>query len=735
MRAPAAATGSAGVDYASRALDFHRSPAIPMLLDIRETVRNSKPIKYTLIGLICVPFALVGIGSYFAGGSVQPVAKVDGRPIDAQALDRAYRQQRQRFAQVFGGRIPAALDDEALLRRQALEQLVNERVLADEVADMRFAVGDDTLGRAIRERPEFQTDGRFDKDRYTQLVTGAGGVAAFEAQYRDETAMDQFRSGVVATGFTLPAEAARVDALARQTRTIDALRFDLDTAKAAVRISDGDVAARFEKGAADYMFPPRVRVAYIELSADTIADTLDVSEGDAQAWYEANKARFVTPATREASHILFAVDDPGKADAVAAKVAEAKEVRARIEAGESFEDLAKALSADTGSAASGGSLGAISPGLMVAPFEEAVDALQTEGELSEPVVTEFGVHLIRLDRIVPESGRSFDEMRDEAFAGAKRDAADAEFGELREALTEAAFDQPESLEAASTATGLPVQESGWLDADTDSGPVLSNPAVQTAAFSDDVRQDGNNSEPVEIGERHVVVLRTIEDEGERPKALEDVRDQVAEALRAERAEASLDRQAADSAVALAGGADPVALAREPAPGANDGDAAAGEAADTAASGTADAVASGTAAGAPDDAANGVATAISGEVLTRDATGFDPATVAQLFAASAPAPGAPSTGTSTLADGDRLAWRITAVERSDVASGAAAGTPAAEAAPGAAPGDAPSATAGGPPATPSGADPRLGGVEFSALLESLRDRADVELSPVTTGEDG
>ena len=650
-----------------------------MLLDFRETIRNSKPLKYTLIGLICVPFALVGIGSYFAGGTAPAVATVDGEEIDAFSLDRAYRQQRQRFAQVFGGRIPEALDDEALLRRQALDQLVLDRVLAGEVAAQRFAVGDETLGRAIRERPEFQRDGAFDRDRYAQLVASAGGVAAFEAQYRDQTALDQFRAGVVATGFTLPEEASRLDALARQTRTVDAVRFDLDAAKAGVEVSDEDVAARFEETAGEYRFPPRAKIAYVELSSDTVAGTIDLTEEELREWYAANSARFGEAERREASHILLTEDDGQDTDAL---VAEAAELRARIEAGEAFDDLAREASDDSGSAEDGGRLGEISADLMDPPFVEATFALGAEGDVSDPVVTDFGVHLIRLDAVEAGTIAGFDALdeatRAEVEAAAARDAAAEEFGELRETLAEVAFDEPESLEPVAEATGLEVRESDWLDADTDAGPVLSHPAVREAMFSEDVLQDGNNSEPVEVGDRHLVVLRVIEDEGERPKSLEDVAEEIADRIAAERAGEALDERAGAAETALAEGTAPEAVAE-------------GEEG---------------------------AEALAGEILARDSAALDAATVTALFAAPAPGEGTPVTGTRTLDDGDRLAWRLVSVERPDPAvAGGDAGAVA-----GAAGEDAPPAA----PPPPSGADPRLGGVEFAALLDSLRERADVEI---------
>ncbi len=647
-----------------------------MLLDLRETIRNSKPIKYTLIAVICIPFALVGIGSYFTGGGNGSVATVNGEEISENELEYAYQQQRQQLAQVFGGQIPEGFGDEDMLRRQALDQLVTQRVVISEVADQRFAVGDETLGRAIRQRPEFQTDGQFDAERYRQLLGAQGGqVAAFEAQFRDETALDQFRAGVIGTSFTLPTEAERIDALTRQTRTIDAVRFDIDSIRNTIEIDEAAVKGRFDETADTLVFPPRARIEWIELSASDLAKSIEVSEDEARAWYEENRSSYMTPELREASHILIAVDDAGDADEVAEARAEVEAIIARIEAGESFDELARELSDDAGSASSGGSLGAIRPGLMVAPFEEASYEIEGEGSLSGPVETEFGVHLIRIDKIIAEEGQSFEDVREEAFTGASRDIADRDFFELRVQLEELVFDNPDSLQAAADATGLEVQTSDWLDTDTDSGPVLSHPAVRAAMFSEDVLDEGNNSELIEVADRHVVSLRVVEYEDERPKALDDVREDITEQLRTERAGEALDEGAESALEALAGGADVETY--------SEGDEN--------------------------------TEALAAEVLTRDSTVFDREAIREIFAAAAPTDTDASTGVTELSDGDRLAWRITEIAVPDaVVSDTDTGTTTVAI---------PSEQA---PLALSGADPQRGNAEFSAMIGSLTERADVEL---------
>lgn len=646
-----------------------------MLLDIRETVRNSKPLKYTLIGIICVPFALVGIGSYFSGGGYETVATVNGEPIDERAVEFAYQQQRQQLAQVFGGQIPDGFADADALREQALEQLVTQQVVVDEVAQLRFAVGDETLGRSIRQRPEFQTDGQFDAERYRQLLGASGGqIAAIEAQFRDEAALEQFRNGVIGTSFTLPSEAERIDALARQTRTLDAVRLDLDTTKEGLSVEDIDVQARFDDTADNYRFPPRAKIAWIELSAESLAESFDVTDDEAREWYEDNRASYITPELREASHILIEVDDAGDADEVAEARAVIEGLIARINAGEAFADLAREFSDDTGSALSGGSLGAISPGLMVPAFEEATYAIDGEGAISGPVETEFGVHLIRVDKVIAEAGQSFEDVRDEALAGARRDLADRDYFELREQLIELAFDEPDSLQPAADATGLELQNSDWLDSDTDSGPILSHPAVRTAMFSEDVLDEGNNSDLINIADRHVVVLRVLEHEDERPMSLDDVRDEVVEAIKLERAGALLDERAGELEQSLAAGS---ALA----------DLATDEANDT---------------------------LFEQELLTRQSDLFDPATIRSLYAAAAPTDEQPSVGVSELADGDRLVWRLLEVATPDAVSTD----------------DESGETTLAIPqqnASVAGADPRRGSAEFGAMVGALRDRADVDIN--------
>ncbi len=643
-----------------------------MLLDLREKVRSSKPLKYSLITLISIPFVLVGIGSYFSGGTAVPVAEVNGEPIDQYELDGAYQRERQRFAGMFGGQLPEAFDNEAMLREQALQQLVTQRVVASEVANQKFAVGDETLGRAIRNLPGFQVDGRFDSAAYqTQLQASGMSVPMFEQSFRDDTALNQFSAGVSTTSFTLPQEADRLAALGRQTRTIEAVQFDFEKAKEGEEVSDEELLTYFEENQENYQFPERLKIQYIELDSNAVASEIQISDDQAQTYYDNNRARYVSPEQREASHILLEEGDASEDD----QIATLEELRTRIEAGESFSDLAAEFSQDIGSADSGGSLGVISAGDIGPDFEAALFALENEGDISAPVVGDFGVHLIKLDKITAEAGAPFEDVKEEIIETLQQDEADREFFDLRDQLAELSFDNPGSLDPAADATGLELKTSDWLDVDTDSGPVLSNQLVMRAAFSEEVLNEENNSDVIEIDTRHIVVLRVIEHEDERPKTLDDVRDEATDSLKGEKARESMNTLVDAVVAQLAEG--------------KGAEEAAGD--------------------------SELTTVFAQEVLDRQSTVFDQSVMPRIFSLPYPDSENVVTDRTTLANGDELALRLEAVSVPEPVATDEEAT------------EEPSIAG----VVQAGANPGLGEIEFQALLESLREKADVEIIGTTS----
>ncbi len=583
-----------------------------MLLDLREKVRSSKPIKYTLITLICIPFALVGIGSYFAGGEADPAATVDGVEISPYQLDAAMNQQRQQF----GSQFP-----DAAIRQLALEQLVTTQVMSSAAEKHKFAIGDVTLAREIRRAPDLQVDGKFSPEAYQEYLQTQGLTASeFEQSLRQDAALNQFSQGVIGTSFILPQESAKKKALLAQTRTVDILRFDNAKAQETIEVAEEDVQAYFDENAENYQFPERVKLQYITLDHDELAAEIDISDSDAETYYNENLARYITPARREASHILLSVDDRNDDAAVESKVQELNELKQRIADGEDFAALAEEFSDDAGSAEKGGSLGLISAGAMVPEFEEAVNALSSSGEISDPVVTDFGVHLIKLDTITAETTIAFEEAKDAAIEALRKEGADLEYSSLRELLSDEMFANTDALDAAADATGLEIQTSDWIDITSDD-PWLGAPQALQAAFSDDVLNNGDNSDLIELSGTRSLGLRVLEQEPQRPKALDDVREEIVATLKSSSASEQLDE-----------------LLKTAVEGLKEGKSVEDLAAD-----------------------ESLATATVGEVLTRQASVIDAPIVESVFALAKPSDDAKQIADAISANGDRIAVLLNAVE--------------------------------------------------------------------------
>jgi len=510
-----------------------------MLLDLRDGIRNSKWLKYLLVTVICIPFALFGINSYFSGGGPDYAAKVNGEKVSLNAFQSAYQTENARMRQMFGGQIPEGFNAVTMIGNQAMSAVITQEVIRQTSVENGLAVSDEDVAKNLFAIDAFNVDGKFDKDRY-QLQLQSMGVSAaeFEEQYRVDLVMQQLRESVVTTEFSLTNEENRVRALRDQKRKLAYIRMDVAKVAEEVEVSEDDISAHYDDNISQYNNPEKVIVEYIELNIDDLKSDIEVTDADLNGYYDRNKTQWVAPEQRNASHILLALDTDASDSEVEEKQAEAQALIDRLGSGDAFEDLAKEFSDDTGSAENGGSLGEFGEGVMVPPFEEAAFSMQ-EGELSAPVRSEFGFHIIRLDKIVGERGKSFDEVKDEVEDLYRSEEAENRYFEVSEQLQNAAYENSDSLEPAADETGLEVKTSDWIDSTTSEG-IGTNRQVLAAALTDDVLNSGLNSEAVEIGDYHSIVLRTLEHEPPAPKPLDEVREAIVSSIQTERATEQLN---------------------------------------------------------------------------------------------------------------------------------------------------------------------------------------------------
>ena len=507
-----------------------------------------------LVGIIILVLAIFGFGAFNLFLDSDPeAAVVNGTEISQNKLLVEIEREKRRLAGQFGESFDPALLDTPALRQSVLDRLVTRTLLADAADNFKLGVSPERVNQQILEDQTFQNeDGRFDQDRYLQLVRSMGFTpASYTDEVSQNSALNQMRTGFMDSAFLLDWEQRAMAALADQKRDVAYLTFDPTAFQDRVEVTEADIAAHYDASPLDYMTEERSDIDYVVLKLEDLLQdpSIEINEDDLQAAYDRQKAEYQPEERRRASHILLNVT--GERDETATLEA-AEQIRQRLIAGESFEDLAKELSDDPGSAANGGDLGFAGKGVFVPPFEQTVWAL-TPGELSDPVQTEFGIHVIRLEEIEAAVYPELDAQREELERSLRRDRAQPLYEERVKELDQIAFEQPGDLQPIVDQLGLTIARESGVTRSLGRG-VFVSPELREAIFDVEVLDDGNNSPAIAIenavGGEQVVVARVAEHFPSEPIPLADATDDIRRLLVRTESEALADAALSDAYEAL-----------------------------------------------------------------------------------------------------------------------------------------------------------------------------------------
>lgn len=497
-----------------------------MLQAIRDKVTGW--IAYAIIFLISVPFALWGVNSYLGGGEATPAATVNGEDITSRDLDTAYANYRQRLAQVFGGTIPAGFGDEDILKEQVLSQLIEEYALRQYADKQRYRVGDEELNRLIRSMEVFQSEGKFDGSIYQAQLSSQGySPAGFEQEFKRTQSMNQLQTAINATAFTIPVQKKQFLNLSNQRRKIRLLTRTINSE--VYTLSDQEIEDYYQANASRYMTAEQLKIDYLEVSLEQVKSLVDVSDDQLLDHYHQAKDSYTSAEYRTASHILLTLEDGVSEDESKQVQDRLAQIREQITSGADFAALAREHSQDPGSASDGGNLGEVERGMMVQPFETVLFAMQ-EGEVSEPVKTTFGWHLIKLDQVSGGGTASFAEVRDDIENEIRAELAESRIYDITENLANLAYEQSDSLLPAAEQLGLEMQTSEWFDRTSGTG-IASESEVRNIAFSNRVLDQGVNSEAIELSDNRIVFIHLKERKPATQKSLSEVTDLIVELLK------------------------------------------------------------------------------------------------------------------------------------------------------------------------------------------------------------
>jgi peptidyl-prolyl cis-trans isomerase D len=500
-----------------------------MLQDIRNSTQG--PVFKVIVGLIVLSFALFGVESILLGGSDDSVALVNGDKIRAVEVQQAANRQKQQIAAMLGENFDPSLIDDAQLSARALEGLVGNKLQQQWAESLGLTASDVQLGAQVAAIPAFQIDGRFSAELYKQSLAAAGFTPlTFREALRVDEIVKQLNGGLLASEFVTGAEARALARVNGETRSVRYAKVAGDRFQNTVEITQDQIQAYYDSNAAQFVSEEAVVLDYITLRADDFVEP--VAEADLRAAYEQEISSYAYQDEARVSHILLIQGDDEADEAYAQRVQSAQTA---LTDGEAFSVVAERLSDDIGSSSDGGDLGYTAGDVFPAEMEEAIKGLDIN-EVSGPVLTDAGTHLITVTDRRSSEPPSFMEMRSELEASLSQADAQRRLVSQVEALKDLTYTATDLREPAQT-LGLDVVRSAPITRRGGQG-VLGDDRVIAAAFSDLVIEEGW-SEVIEVSENEFVALKLVEHQPSAPQSIEQVSDRIVSVLTAQAEEEAL----------------------------------------------------------------------------------------------------------------------------------------------------------------------------------------------------
>jgi peptidyl-prolyl cis-trans isomerase D len=509
---------------------------------------KSRWIGYLILGALILVFVAWGpyaaVDLSFTQGDY--AAKVGGEKIPATEINERWQQRLPQLLQAAGGQLSE--EQRVQLQNELLDSAVTALAATQHARKLGLRVSDAQVEQAFRETPAFQVDGKFSATAARSMLASSGlSVQAYEADIRNSLLTEQLQATIAATDFLTPGETRRLLALLDEEREVRFALLQPEAFAGNAPVDAAAIEAYYKANAAQFAVPESVKLDYAELALPDLAASLTVGEAQLRERYEKDKGLYVQPETRRARHILIAVDDTTD-DAKAA--AQAQDLHDRIRAGGDFAALARQFSKDTASAEQGGDLGWSGRDVYEGVAKEFADRLfaMKEGEVGEPLKTQFGYHIIKLEGIRAGAGRSFEDVRAEIAATLRSELAGQEFTTREDQLQEKLEQGTTSLDTLVKEYGLTRGTVERFERGAGGLPLGSDAELNRLVFSDAALNQRRVAGPVQLGEDRITLIQVVSHTPASTKSLAEVKDTITAAIRRERGAAAA-KVAADAAVA------------------------------------------------------------------------------------------------------------------------------------------------------------------------------------------
>ena len=522
--------------------------------------RHKGWLKWSL-ALVVLAFVFLYVPGFMdqTGGAALPadvIARIGDEEISMLEFQQIYSRQLQAYRLESGGEISEEVLRSLGIDRQILQQMVDGHAALAEAERLGLEVSDAEVRERILSIPAFQIDGRFiGEASYRQLLQQQRppiSPSQFEEEIRNEILVERLQAAV--TGWVRVSDAEVADEHRRRNERVrvDVVAFRAADFRGEVEATDDDIELLFAEEAVNYEVAEKRRLRFLLVDQTAIFDSLALTDDEVRQYYDANISQYQTPGQVRASHILLRVDGDNETE-VAARAAE---LAAEARGGADFAQLAREHSQDETNAGNGGDLGLFGRGRMVPEFENAAFALAA-GEISDPVRSPFGFHVIQVTQKQEEVTQPFEEVRGAIETVLKRERSSSRATALARAIAAEAT-LPEELERAASARGYELQESGFA---ARGEPILGLGLAQEVSAQAFAIEPGTVAGPIPTPSGPAFVTVTDIQDPYIPE-LEEVRDQVREDVIRKKSLTLAQERAAEAAGTLEAADDFVAAAEE-----------------------------------------------------------------------------------------------------------------------------------------------------------------------------
>ncbi len=501
-----------------------------MLQMIRDQVKGW--LAVVIFTIMIIPFAFWGINYYFeqSGGII--AIEVNGEEITLADFQRAYQDMRAQWQSMSGS--PVREETEPLIKQRVTEDLIQDELLGQAGKKAGLYVSDEEAWQLIRQIPAFNDDNGFNMAMF-EVTASQNGLTppGFLAMIKEDMAIDQLRSAVVTTEFVTQPEVSGYSGILFQDRDLSYAMLSSDELKETIEPTDEEIQAYYEQEGR-FMEPERVRIGYLVLSLAKIAEEVYLEDGELEAYFDDNRQNYQVEGTRKVKQILVNLPEEPAEETVEEMKAKATELYELVLQGENWEDVVVNHSGQYEDVIEFSEFGFLTKGAMEEEVDEVVFSMQ-EGEISEPVQSRLGFHIMSVDEIQEGTDATLDTRREEVEQDLRREKAEQQLYELTDRLAGLTYENPDTLEVAAEELGLKLQSSDYLSREDPGAGIVSEPGVMAAAFSDEVLLEENNSELLELENDRYMVLRVLDHLPAFKTSMGEVRDEIVTRLKFEQA--------------------------------------------------------------------------------------------------------------------------------------------------------------------------------------------------------